>query len=183
MIVIPEGKTYQFVASKKFCNSRCSVTFSNKHRKAIRSCEFCGNEITKRWASKFCSHQCQAAYTHSTFITQWKNGDINASICDGLSVSKHIRRHLFEKYTNQCCKCGWSKVNPTTGKIPLVINHIDGDSSNNVEQNLELICPSCDSLTPTYMALNKGKGREARRRKRLHFKHPIPGARKPYSAS
>jgi hypothetical protein len=62
-----------------------------------------------------------------------------------------------------CCKCGWHKINKTSGKIPLEINHIDGDSTNNVESNLELICPNCHSLTSTYRGLNKGHGRKERK--------------------
>ena len=61
-------------------------------------------------------------------------------------------------------KCGWSKVNTSTGKIPLTVNHIDGNHRNNRPENLELICPSCHSLTPNYGALNKGNGRREGRR-------------------
>ncbi len=51
------------------------------------------------------------------------------------------------------------KKNPVTGKVPLEIDHIDGDSENNKEENLRLICPNCHSLTPSFRNLNKGKGR------------------------
>ena len=44
----------------------------------------------------------------------------------------------------------------------LVADHIDGDWRNNVENNLRLICPNCDSLTSTYAALNRGNGRKNR---------------------
>jgi hypothetical protein len=77
-------------------------------------------------------------------------------------ISAHVRRYLFEKYDSKCCKCGWAEVNPTTGKIPLVVNHIDGNSEDSSESNLELLCPCCDSLTPTYGSLNRGKGRKRR---------------------
>ena len=53
--------------------------------------------------------------------------------------------------------------NPKTGKVPLVADHIDGNWQNNIEENLRLICPNCDSLSPTYAALNKGHGRKHRR--------------------
>ena len=33
-----------------------------------------------------------------------------------------------------------------------VLPHIDG---NNEESNLQLLCPNCHSLTPTFGALNK----------------------------
>lgn len=43
--------------------------------------------------------------------------------------------------------------------IPLEIDHIDGNSENNSEENLRLICPNCHSLTATYKGANRGKGR------------------------
>ena len=38
------------------------------------------------------------------------------------------------------------------------MEHIDENYANK-EENLILLCPSCHSLTPTYGARNKGKGR------------------------
>lgn len=72
-------------------------------------------------------------------------------------VSKHIRRYLYEKHNNSCQQCGWNTPNPYTGNVVLEIEHIDGDSFNNKEENLKLLCPNCHSLTSTYKALNKGK--------------------------
>lgn len=46
--------------------------------------------------------------------------------------------------------------------IPLEAHHLDGNYSHTTEDNLELICPNCHSLTPTYKAANKGKGRKER---------------------
>ena len=39
------------------------------------------------------------------------------------------------------------------------IDHIDGNSENNSENNLRLICPNCHSLTATYRGANRGHGR------------------------
>ena len=74
-------------------------------------------------------------------------------------VSTSIKIYLREKFGNKCCLCGWAQVNPKTGQIPLVADHIDGNWRNNVESNLRLICPNCDALTPTYSGLNRGRGR------------------------
>ena len=95
---------------------------------------------------------------YNEYIRQWKDGFL-----DGMrgqtAISAHISKYLRTKYNNSCCKCGWNKINLTTGKIPLEINHIDGIHTNNQESNLELVCPNCHSLTSNYRALNKGKGR------------------------
>ena len=68
----------------------------------------------------------------------------------------------MDKYNQQCSKCGWNKINPFTGRIPLEVHHKDGDYTHNEENNLELLCPNCHSLTSTYKASNKGSGRMAR---------------------
>jgi 5-methylcytosine-specific restriction endonuclease McrA len=38
---------------------------------------------------------------------------------------------------------------------------------NHNEKNLNLLCPNCHSLTPTYGSLNKGNGRLKRRINRI----------------
>ena len=78
------------------------------------------------------------------------------------TVSPHIKRYLRKKFGNKCCLCGWSKANPKTGQVPLVADHIDGKWRNNIENNLRLLCPNCDALTPTYAGLNRGNGRKNR---------------------
>jgi 5-methylcytosine-specific restriction endonuclease McrA len=63
-------------------------------------------------------------------------------------------------------RCGWDEIHPITNKVPIQLDHIDGNSENNSLQNLRLLCPNCHSLTPTFGILNKGNGREWRRLKR-----------------
>jgi Zn finger protein HypA/HybF involved in hydrogenase expression len=87
-------------------------------------------------------------------------GSISGSVLSG--ASSHIRRYLFLKFGNKCCECSWCEINTLTGKVTLEVEHIDGDYKNNREENLKLLCPNCHSLTPTYRALNRGKGRHLR---------------------
>lgn len=68
----------------------------------------------------------------------------------------------MEKTKNKCQLCGWSKKNIITNKVPLEVDHLDGNSENNVEDNLRMICPNCHSLSPTFRNLNKGNGRSWR---------------------
>lgn len=81
------------------------------------------------------------------------------------NISAHIRRYLVEKYGEACTICGWSSKNMVTGKVPLEIDHINGNSENNSEDNLRLICPNCHSLSVNFRNLNKGKGRVWRNKK------------------
>lgn len=91
---------------------------------------------------------------YDEFIIRWKKGE-ESGFKGKTSTSRHIRRYLFERANNKCEVCGWDSVNKTTGKIPLEINHKDGNFRNNKEENLELLCPNCHSLTSNFRSLNK----------------------------
>lgn len=47
--------------------------------------------------------------------------------------------------------------------LAFVLDHIDGDASNNRRENLRLVCPNCDSQLPTFKSRNRGRGRHWRR--------------------
>lgn len=129
----------------------------------MRYCEVCRVLLTKRHQIKFCSNKCQGEYRYDSYITLWKNGEVGGNkgvLAKG--ISGHLKRYLFEKYSSKCSSCGWNKKHPSTGNIPLEIDHIDGDSENNKEDNLRLLCPNCHALTPFFKNLNKGKGRKWR---------------------
>lgn len=122
-------------------------------------CLNCGKEIPKR--NKYCNNICQNYYEYKQYIISWKNKEkTGMQGTDG--ISKHIKRYFVEKYDNKCQICGWNEVNKFTNKVPLTIHHIDGDCRNNKEENLELLCPNCHSLTENYGAANKNSTREYR---------------------
>jgi hypothetical protein len=129
-------------------------------KKPRTPCRACGKEPA-RARYIYCSNACQGAYKSKALLESWKAGEITGINNLGL-VNATIKRYLREKFGDRCCLCGWAEMNPTTGKVPLVADHIDGNWKNNAEDNLRLICPNCDSLGPTYAALNKGRGRKNR---------------------
>ena len=145
----------------KFCSSSCAASFNNKgvrrHGKDTGVCVECGSKKSNHIA-KFCSIGCFHKFYAKDYITKWLNGEIDGT-SRGNSISSRIRNYLMKKQNNSCSRCGWSKINETTGKVPLEINHIDGNWKNNRPDNIELICPNCHSLTPTHKALNRGNGR------------------------
>ena len=116
-------------------------------------CLNCGKQLDKQYTQKFCSNQCQSDYKHKTYIEGWKNGSKDG-ITGKYGLSRHSKKYLFEKYKNKCQICGWGETNKKTGKIPLEVHHIDGDYTNNQEENLQLLCPNCHSLTETYKNAN-----------------------------
>ena len=152
---------------KKFCNQSCAASYNNqnrntKRRKDIKYCLNCGKETSSR-SDKYCSNECQRIFQYKQYIEKWQAGIENGCV-KPYGISGYIRRYLFEKYNNKCSRCGWGEVNPFTGKIPLEIHHKDGDYTNNVENNLELLCPNCHSLTATYKNANVGNGRKDRKK-------------------
>lgn len=79
-----------------------------------------------------------------------------------LSGSRFVKRFLIQERGERCERCGWAARHTVTGKVPIEVEHIDGDWQNNRPENLQLLCPNCHSLTPTYRALNRGRGRPFR---------------------
>ena len=133
---------------KKFCSHSCSATFNNKKRKVSNKCLNCDIEINK--INKFCSYKCNHMYN---MLERVNNGKAN---------SITMKKYLIHMYENKCMICGWCEINQVTGKVPIELEHIDGNSENNSLDNLKLLCPNCHSLTPTYKALNIGNGRHKR---------------------
>ncbi len=124
-------------------------------------CLNCQNLINNK--KKFCNNQCQKEYEYKEYINNWKNNR-TSGIRGSYQTSLHIKRYLMEKYNNKCARCGWGEKNPYTNKIPLEIEHIDGNYQNNNEENLILLCPNCHSLTSTYKGANRNYGRSERKK-------------------
>jgi predicted nucleic acid-binding Zn ribbon protein len=120
-------------------------------------CLHCGKEIPHR--NTYCSRSCQTNYNRSKYIKRWKDGKECGYVGKWVHLNQHLRRYIFDKFDNKCCKCGVSIINPHSGLSTLTINHIDGKAKNNKEDNLELLCPNCHSMTHNYGSLNKDSDR------------------------
>ncbi len=125
-----------------------------------KTCLNCKKEILLRHQNKYCSNICQHEWQYKIYIQDWKNTNTPLRT---KNISKYIKRYFLEKFKEKCSICGWNKKHPTTGHAPLEIDHIDGNSNNNIETNLRILCPNCHSLTVNYKSLNKGSGRNWRK--------------------
>jgi len=160
----------------KFCSKSCSATYNNKQRpkkenkklyrvnKTIiednKFCLECNIPLIGK-QKLYCSQKCFRNFEYKKYIQKWKNGKKPGIDKYGL-VCETIKRYLREKHGNKCMICGWAKINPVTKKVPLFADHINGNWQDNTEENIRLLCGACDSIQPTYGALNKGKGRQMR---------------------
>ena len=156
----------------KYCSRSCAAKFNNTVRERQRwakpkatkekhrpysdrrsnkyPCSVCGN-LGK--SATFCSNKCSLVFKEQARFAQFQTGSVSATVAKKIL----IKLHGFK-----CMECGWDKINPVSKKCPVELEHMDGNSQNNLPENLKLLCPNCHSLTPTYKALNVGKGRFSR---------------------
>jgi hypothetical protein len=116
----------------------------------------CG-DLIKIGATKFCSPKCQRNFRFRTRVEQLEAGDYFA-----LQITPFLRKYLTQRLGERCARCGWSERHPLTQKVPIEVEHIDGNWKNYHLDNLTLLCPNCHSLTPTFRGLNRGRGRAHR---------------------
>lgn len=151
----------------KFCSKSCAASHNNRvsvKRIALNGkCFACGTPIKpRRKGSRYCTNRCADRY-----------GDyIPKSLAEFISCSfgtktigtqyTHIREYVLASQDGVCAIC---KCEPTHNGLPLtfILDHIDGNSGNNLPDNIRLVCPNCDSQLPTFKSRNIGKGRYYRR--------------------
>lgn len=62
-----------------------------------------------------------------------------------------VRKRILAERGEKCERCGWNQENPYHGKVPVQVNHINGDCTDHRAENLEVLCPNCHALTEHYM--------------------------------
>lgn len=79
---------------------------------------------------------------------------VNGSTFQSFKLKKRLFQAGIKK--KECERCGWSKMS-IDGRIPLELDHINGDRHDNRLENLRVLCPNCHALEPTHRDLNKKK--------------------------
>ncbi len=91
--------------------------------------------------------------------------NISQLLVRGSSYQSHkLKLRLFKAgmKPQQCEECGWSK-RALDGRLPLELDHINGNNQDNRLENLRILCPNCHSLKPTHRGKNKKLARVAER--------------------
>jgi 5-methylcytosine-specific restriction endonuclease McrA len=142
----------------KFCNKSCAASYNNagvnRHADHLSELPSCSCGKPRRRQNKYCD-DCIEKRVYNKYLTLEETRD-----------DRVRKRIIVEERGNQCQVCG---IVDWMGKpIKLELDHIDGNTDNNLRENLRLICPNCHSQTETYKGANTGKNssRQKMRRKR-----------------
>ena len=144
-----------------YCSRECRRIYDYVEKKCVE----CGFVLPRRRGgkaagAKYCSTKCQNNYQHKQYIEKWLSGDKLGGYWCG--VSHHVRRWLIDTRGEKCEECGWDKRHAKSGRVPLHVDHKDGNPYNHRPENLRIMCPNCHSLTPNFGNYNKGNGRKER---------------------
>ena len=128
----------------------------------MRGCLGCTAILTKPSQKFYCSVACMQRERCRLLVEKWlATGEAPAA---GSGATHYIREFIRSDQRGRCAICTiWREWNGRP--LNLVLDHIDGDPTNNHRLNLRLICPNCDSQLPTFKRRNKGNGRHSRRQR------------------
>lgn len=104
------------------------------------------------------SHFAGAAAIARRFVTRKVIPLEHVLVADRWASSKNLKKRLFRAGLKSaaCELCGWAQQ-ARDGRIPVELDHINGDKNDNRLENLRILCPNCHSLQPTHRGLNKAR--------------------------
>ena len=120
-------------------------------------CENCGKAFSYKYTErKFCSNECSQEYRHKqSYLEFLENPE---KYCNGGYTPKNFKTDFLKEQNEKCAICG-GKPEHNGKPLVFVLDHIDGDASNNRRENLRMICPNCDSQLDTFKSKNKNSKR------------------------
>ena len=133
---------------------------SNAGTARIKKCANCDEAFNESYhGRKYCSTDCSVEHKvrlkYESYLANQQD------YCDKPRSMRFAKKHILREQNNCCDVCG--EPDEWKGrKLVLILDHIDGNASNNLRKNLRLVCPNCDSQLPTYKSKNKNSARKER---------------------
>lgn len=112
-------------------------------RMGLSTAHFTGKGWNQGWKSD---------YRRAKRMNDLRDVLVNGSRVQSYGLKKRLILAGIKKA--ECELCGWSQVSPD-GRIPVELDHINGDRYDNRLENLRVLCPNCHSLQPTHRGRNK----------------------------
>jgi hypothetical protein len=132
----------------------------NKGKVKNKICLYCEKQFIVEYnKAKYCSTQCSTNHAKKKYYDEYINNE--KEFCDSSKNMRWIKPHILDEQNNSCIICGM-KNEWNNKPIIFVLDHIDGNASNNTRHNLRLVCPNCDSQLDTYKSKNKNSARKQR---------------------
>ena len=134
------------------------------------NCINCGKSISSKGVfRKYCSIKCQKEYELKRKYQEYLD---NQDKYLGIEIRyNRLKPIILDEQNNKCSICGMEPL-WNNKEIHFILDHIDGDATNNIRTNLRLICPNCDSQLDTYKARNIG--RSTRKYKPISYRNVSP---------
>ena len=138
-----------------------SVDFKPHNYGSVKksNCINCGNEfILHNKKQIFCGQNCDNEHKVIKKYNEYLNNQ--EKYCYPRDM-RFLKKHILKEQNFICSVCNIN--NEWNGKeLVFVLDHIDGNASNNTRDNLRLICHNCDSQLDTYKSKNKNSARKER---------------------
>lgn len=178
------------ICLNKSCHKEFSIIPSNPKKYCSRSCSRVGNSNRSltpggkkftpldgsspySWRQICRNVYCQTPARHPSLFCSLgcKTGQETLEKSFEFVITGHTRlsspspiKSLLLFIRGFICEMSDCEIAEWKGKpVPLVMDHIDGNSEDDSYSNLRLICGNCDMLLPTYKSKNIGNGRKYRR--------------------
>lgn len=125
----------------------------NSARRTEKRCGHCAHLIDGN--RKYCNRDC---LYKATIVPK-----VVAGKCSHPATLKRYLQHVDGNICKICTNPGWHN----NQQLILQLDHIDGNSDNNVPANLRLLCPNCHTQTPTFATRQKKQTKRNRYLRKL----------------
>jgi hypothetical protein len=126
------------IETAKYCSVECNNHL--KYTKQVKECKACKKEYTvseSRKDKKFCSRECVNKEAMDVKERRKRNNSLFI-LKRGTDSTRSLKKHISRVRELFCDNCGYDKAS-----YNIEIHHIDENPTNNVIENLAVLCVMC----------------------------------------